>query len=110
MVPPRWHRGGGGLMTDTGTMTSNPVIKGLIAVGGMVVVVGIIVFFSTLIWPGQATITRHVLCDDGHPDAYVVRSTRAQTGIDNNRGTAVDFRLMCVSSSGVSQNQGWARP
>lgn len=97
-------------MIDSGRVTSNPVIGRLVAVGGMVVIVGIIVYVSTLIWPGQATVTRHLLCDDGHPDAYVVRSIRDRTGVGEDSGPSVDFRMSCVSPSGVARNVGWARP
>lgn len=97
-------------MTTTNPIAPNPLIGRLVAVAGTIVAIAIIVFGSTSIWPGQATITRHVLCDADHPDAFVVRSARDRAASASDSGPSVEFRMWCVSPSGVAHNVGWARP
>ncbi|WCO66616.1 hypothetical protein PO878_19140 [Iamia majanohamensis] len=85
-------------------------LPGLLLPGLVALVV--LVVLSTTVWPGQATVTRHVLCDDARPDAFVLYE-EYDTGatIESPRGsTSIRFTMQCVSADGRTEDVGWLRP
>ena len=80
----------------------------------VVVLVGVLLFTSLMvtiivsmaIWPGEATLTAPILCDDARPDAYVVRDTYSYRPGE----TSMTFTLYCMGPRGDYDEVGWMAP
>lgn len=98
-------------MSDGGTPRRPWLSVVEVLVPGLLALV-VLVPLSTTVWPGQATITRHVLCDDARPDAFVL-SEEYETGPSVESpggGTSIRFTMQCVSADGLTEDVGWLRP
>jgi hypothetical protein len=81
--------------------------------GGVVLVgvLGFVAFMTTIlvtitIWPGEATLTAPLFCDDDMPDAFVVVDRyRIEPG-----ETSYDFSLYCMGPRGQTREIGLVRP
>lgn len=61
---------------------------------------------TTVIWPGEAKLLAPILCDDAHPDAYVVSDTYSSGPGE----TSTNFTLYCVGPRGDHRDVGWFKP
>lgn len=66
----------------------------------------ITIVVSMAIWPGEATLTAPIFCDDARPDPFVVRDTyNVRPG-----ETSMNFTLYCVGERGDADEIGWMAP
>ena len=64
------------------------------------------ILVAMAIWPGEATLTAPLLCDDARPDPFVVRDTyNVRPG-----ETSMTFSLHCVGPRGDYDEVGWTAP
>lgn len=74
---------------------------------GLGLMVGVVVVLSigTVVYPGSFKWTAPLLCPDGQPDAYVIRTTTSDSD-----GSSTNFSLFCMGDRGDFTEVGSWRP